>query len=516
MEEIKTEKNGVRKLNTNRNRENNEYECNTDRSRENNEYGSLERQVFEFIKRKKLVQEGGRVLAAVSGGADSVCLLLILKELEQALGICVEAVTVNHGIRGETAERDVGFVSDLCGKWKIPVHICRVEVPELAKREQLSEEEAARKARYRCFYETAEKIGASAVAVAHHRDDNCETILHHLFRGSSLRGLRGMEASRKMGSLNVIRPFLETGRREIEEWLEERRISWCTDETNLEDDYTRNRLRHHVIPLVEAQINQQASAHVAQAGAYIAEAQELLEELAAKWLQSHGKWENTGFCISIPALCEVKPIVRREILIQALKSAVADAVFKDVGHVHLEMIWELAQGETSRRIALPSGISVRKQYEWLVFTKEDRVTKKEQTEKTASFISLPDGNQIEIQVPELANGILFRIFSYNGEKIPENNYTKWLDYDRIKNGLSLRTRRTGDYFLLDGGGRKTVKSYMIDQKIPAEQRASMPLLAAGSHVLWLSDGRISAGCKVSDETRYILELYLKEEKISHE
>ena len=476
---------------------------------------SLERRILEFMRREHLTSPGDKVLAAVSGGADSVCLLLVLKKLEGLLKIHVEAVTVNHGIRGESADGDVEFVRALCMKYKIPVHVCRVNVPELVKREQISEEEAARQARYECFADVAEEIGAGVIAVAHHRDDNCETVLHHLFRGSSLKGLGGMVPRRKLQQFCVIRPFLETSRQEIEDWLREYRISWRTDETNLENDYTRNRMRHHVIPLVEREINEQASAHVVQAAGYIAQAQELIEEIAVQWLKQYGIREDgqESFGIFTEPLFRCRPIVRREIFMQSCREIAQNPGLKDVGHVHLEMLERLAEGETSRRVELPGRILVKKEYDRLIFCQSPR--KGPESHVRAEFsgkLLLPDGCVVENMNPELTETLCFRIFSYNGEKIPENSYTKWFDYDTIKNGLSLRTRRTGDYFMLDGGGRKTIKSYMIDRKIPADRRDSMLLLAEGSHVLWLSDGRISAAYKINKDTCNVLELtYLKEE-----
>ncbi|MCI7098645.1 MAG: tRNA lysidine(34) synthetase TilS [Lachnospiraceae bacterium] len=504
--------------------------------KDNGSLSALERRVLEFMRKERLTVSGDRVLAAVSGGADSVCLLLVLKNLERLLGIHVEAVTVNHGIRGASADGDVEFVRRLCEEHGIPLRICQVNVPELVKREQISEEEAARRLRYECFEHAAAETGAGVVAVAHHRDDNCETVLHHLFRGSSLKGLGGMAPGRKQGDISVIRPFLQTGRHEIESWLKERGILWRTDETNLEDDYTRNRLRHHVIPLVEREINEQACAHVVQAAEYIAQAQELIEELAGQWLEQYGADRS----IPVEPLRSCRPVVRREILIQVCRKAAGGSNLKDVGHVHLEMLEHLAQGENSRQIRLPGGICVRKEYGMLVFfhsgqevcrgknkdkknADEKNISEKAGNMNEEAFhgeadgkqVVLQDGTVIRIEIPVCDAQIHFRTFSYHGEKIPENSYTKWFDYDTIKNGLSLRTRRTGDYFLLDGGGRKTVKSYMIDRKIPADLRDSVVLLAEGSHVLWLSDGRISAAYKVSGDTHNVLELvYLKEERLS--
>lgn len=585
---------------------------------------TIEKQVYRYIMQYELVHSGECVLAAVSGGADSVCLLLLLERLRERLGIRLEAVTVNHGIRGASAAADVKYVEKLCSSYEIPLHICEVSVPEFLHSHSMSEEEAARKLRYQCFAGIAAEIGAAAVAVAHHREDNCETVLHHLFRGSSLRGLKGMEPVKKIsmqlrecgtaeadweeeeadaekpGSLRIIRPLLELSRQDIETWLEARQVSWQTDETNLTDDYTRNRLRHQIIPQITEQINVQAVPHILQAAKDICEAQELVEELAGSWLTEHAicrlsdrknqksenwnkadksrmpaKWNKAGesrmpanwnkndtehstvripeeIIIDIPKFRECRPIIQREILVQIGRKLTGAADFKDVGRVHLDMILALAEKETSKRLELPAGLRVRKEYETLIFSRKVRQedkklvsdrktgqeheilisdrkaeqkienliyeTKSEQSKKQSDR-SENSSCQIYIEGAETelvtvidgipAENYSFRTFLYkNDKKIPENSYTKWFDYDKIKNGLSLRTRRTGDYFLLDGGGRKKLKSYLIDRKVPAAKRNQLPMLAEGNHVLWLADGRISAAYKVTEKTRRVLEMQI--------
>lgn len=522
---------------------------------------TIEETVYEYIRKYDLLRSGDHVLAAVSGGADSVCLLLLLNRLRTRLDIRLEAVTVNHGIRGTSAAADVDYVEQLCGIYEIPLHICQVSVPDFLRQHPMSEEEAARKLRYQCFDRVAREIRANAVAVAHHREDNCETVLHHLFRGSSLRGLSGMEPTRvllseesescgfqhmndrnantivKNEAVRLVRPLLELSRQEIEGWLGAQKISWQTDETNLTDDYTRNRLRHQIIPQITKQINTQAVPHILQAAKDICEAQELVEELALDWLSDYEiagerktdkdfeKMEE----ISIPVqeFRRCRPIIRREILIQLGKRLTGTSDFKDVGRVHLDMILDLAEKGTSKRLELPAGLRVRKEYEKLVFHRADKKNKMQfhQTadsqyisDTSSDFVQITADLKSDSMTVTAADGISpenydFRIFLYdNDKKIPENNYTKWFDYDKIKNGLSLRTRRTGDYFILDGGGRKTVKSYMIDRKIPAAKRDQMPMLAEGNHVLWLADGRISAAYKVTERTRRVLELAVRSRK----
>ncbi len=332
----------------------------------------------------------------------------------------------------------------------------------------------------------------------------------------------------------------------------EHAIDWCTDETNLEDCYTRNRLRHQVIPLIERELNPQASEHVVQAAGYLTEAQELIEDLAKQWMQemeaskslSRDYLETTGkngssrtterrYVLPIPELKKCRPIIRREILFQACERVKQQETLKNIGHVHLAELEQLMDGATSKWTLLPGNIRVTKQYEQLIFCgealikpetgsgtelktesetgleTESRIKAGSKQTNGADSLLLSDGNVISILRPGLEKGIFMRIFSYNGEKIPENSYTKWFDYDKIKSGLSLRTRQPGDYFQLENGGRKTLKSYLIDQKIPAVQRDQIPLLAEGAHIVWIGDGRISAAYKVSRDTHNVLEIIQK-------
>lgn len=515
---------------------------------------NLEEQVLAYIEKEQLLHPGDRVVTAVSGGADSVCLLLLLKKLEKRLQIQVEAVTLDHGIRGEAARADVAFVKDLCERAGVFLHVFQVDVPKLAMQEKRSEEEAGRRARYACFVEAARKSGAQAIAVAHHLDDNCETILHHLFRGSALRGLRGMVPLRRLEEFTLIRPLLSVRRREIEAWLSGQNLTWRTDETNLENIYTRNRLRNQIIPQIEQEINARASVHVAQAGRYLEEAQALIEQLARDWMGEHVQEEPLGpspeakraLRVSVEALQACPPVVHREILMQLCMQTFREkesfpsrndipahvdpesadfaepGPVRDLTHTHLEMILQLEHSQTSRRLVLPGRILVRKEYGCLLFEAEPGSLKakerasflEEQGAKVTLWLESDDKKcrkKVEVQEEGLRKGLSFRIFTYNKEKIPENTYTKWFDYDKIKDGLSLRTRRKGDYFLLENGGRKTLKSYLIDQKIPAGERDRVVLLTEGSHVLWICDGRISSGYRVSGETKMILELYMEEE-----
>ena len=201
-----------------------------------------------------MIKPGDLILAGVSGGADSVCLFFLLLSLREKLSFEMAVIHVNHKLR-ETAERDESFVRQLCETHHVPFFAKCVDVAALAGKQGLSVEEAARKARYAAFYERAQLIGSGGripvrLALAHHENDQAETVLFHLFRGSSLTGLRGMKPVRQQEDLTVIRPMLCVNRQEIEDYLSAHHLSYVTDETNADNRYARNRIRNEILPAV--------------------------------------------------------------------------------------------------------------------------------------------------------------------------------------------------------------------------------------------------------------------------
>ena len=206
----------------------------------------------------EMTEPGDGLLAGVSGGADSVCLLFLLDELKEELGIRLAAFHLNHGLRGAEADRDEAYVKEICGRLGIPLAVAHENVAEYAAARGISGEEAGRILRYEHMKETAEQFSCQKTATAHHRDDSAETVLFNMFRGSGLKGLSGIRPVRG----EVIRPLLCLSRAEIAGYLEERGIPWCEDSTNGENVYTRNRIRNQLLPWVKENINARAPEHI--------------------------------------------------------------------------------------------------------------------------------------------------------------------------------------------------------------------------------------------------------------
>ena len=457
------------------------------------------KKVRDYMREHEMTAPGDAVIVALSGGADSVCLLTVLKQLATP-EFLLRAVHVHHGIRGAEADRDEAFAQKLCESLSVPLCVAYCHVPAYAAEHGLSEEEAGRILRYQVLEKEAGKweqelpAGSRVkIALAHHRDDNAETILHHLLRGSGLTGLAGIRPVQG----RRIRPLLCVGREEIRAYLEAGHISWCEDSTNQSPDYTRNRIRSQVLPLLKTAVNEQAEEHILQAGQIIGQADAYLRQQAEEiWQEAVCGREEDLAAIPLTAFAR-QPEILKTYLIRHMLDQLHPG-WKDIGSRHFTAIAELAGKPVGSRLDLPGGLMARTGYETLEIV---RKTEREVSVKTESGA---DGEIHGRQtVPELHMTVFSR---QKDQEIPKNQYTKWFDYDKIKGTLSVRTRRTGDYLILPSGGSKTIARYMIDEKIPKEKREQILLLAEGSHVLWVVGFRISEYYKMEEHTENILQV----------
>lgn len=452
--------------------------------------------VKAYVEKFHMIESGESVVAGVSGGADSVCLLLFLKEYQRLVPFSLYCVHVEHGIRAN-ANEDAEYVSAICNSLGIPFFVYHEDVPGYARENGLSEEEAGRILRYEAFQRTLHEVaeGVGKIAVAHHQSDQAETVLFHLFRGSSIRGMAGMRPVRE----NIIRPLLVVTREEIEQFLAKQRISYQTDETNLSDEYARNRIRHHILPVAKETINEKAVEHIAQTAEMLSQADDYFTELSVEYLNKNNCLyrQEHEVRLSKKSLLQEKGLVCKYILMESISYVTGKR--KDITDAHIEAIRRLLQQNGSKQITLPYGLSVQMTYDTILFTQ-----KKPNAEKT----------------PDFYRQIKMKSFLYEkNETIPQKKYTKWLSYDKIKSECSLkglaleeRTRQPGDYLVIDGQGhRKKLKEYMVEEKIPKDLRNSIPLLTIGSEVLWVAGFRINENYKVSEDTVEILEVQIKEE-----
>lgn len=474
-------------------------------------------EVEKWIQKENLIQKGDRVLVGLSGGADSVCLLLLLLELAGKMDVTIEAVHVEHGIRGEESLLDAQFAEDLCRREQVLCHTCHVDVPEYAAEHGIGLEEAARLLRYDSFRREAERMAVSGtcgravrIALAHHADDNAETMLFQMIRGSGVKGMGGMRPERGFTEQAVIiRPLLMVSRREIEAYLRERGEKFRCDSTNEDIHYSRNRLRHEVIPQLEW-INSRAVQHMTKSAEMLRELSDYLQMQVDKLLPSVCTHSEDGWQIEKTLFADYPLLIQKEAVHRILEEAAGSR--RDIGSVHVEKVLSLARLQVGRSISLPYRLCAVRVYDGIRIFKDGETTQEKSGFYEISREELMRAEQGEVVFIRLPDGEMrLRIFSFHGKirEIQKKRYTKWLNYDKIKCGLQIRRRSGSDYLVIDEEGhKKKLKAYFVGEKIPADIRNKIWLLAEASHIIWVIGGRISAGYKIEENTEKILEVQI--------
>lgn len=414
--------------------------------------------VLSWCRGLSLFSEGERVICAVSGGADSMAMLWCLYSAQEELGIRVSAAHFNHCLRADESDRDEAFVAQFCQAHGIPLTVDRADVAVYAAQSGKSLEEAAREKRYAFL----QSLSCDKIATAHTADDNAETVLLHLMRGSGLRGLCGIPPKRG----KIVRPLLCVDRETILSYLKAEKLSWCEDSSNALDAYRRNRLRHHVMPLLK-QEDAGISAKLLRQSALLREEDALLDEMAAKLLQHPEQ---------APNLWQIAPIVSAPGALQkrALRLIVRQYLPKDVSMKHIEALRALLRSDCpSAQISLPCGLTARRCYDAIEITGQ-------------GTLSLPDTT---LNIPGIT---VLSTLSMQVDCAAVNSFESYANspfqfavkYDMMSAGsLFVRSRRSGDVIVLPDGHRKTLKKYLIDRKIPRSERERMVVLTDGSQVL---------------------------------
>ncbi len=459
-----------------------------------------ELKVAEFIRRYSLIRKGDTVTVGVSGGADSLSLLFLLREIsaKQLLGgdsgFSLRAVHVHHGIREESADEDAEYSKEICEKLDIPFELIRVDVPgQMKKGESL--EEAARRLRYAALIKSAGQPGdennTGLIAVGHHMDDQAETVLHNLFRGTGIKGLAGIRPRSKMGDAVIIRPLLEIGRSEIEDYLSKKGIKWRIDETNLTTDYTRNRIRHEILPQARL-INSAAALNVARAAARLGELEDFVAQQTREAYEACVSLSEGRTVLDSHKLGDLHPVIAQGVIRLCIEASAG--ALKDITAVHVEEVAELARLSSGKRISLPYNVTVLKEYDTLVFFRESE----------------------EAPFPETSLRIVERETTGEECDFPKDSCIKWFDYDKIRCSVQWRRRQEGDY-IITGAGRQSIKDFFIKQKIPVSQRSSAVILAkeGSGEVLWVYAGdvsRVNVKYLTDRDTKKILEARIENER----
>lgn len=452
------------------------------------------------IKDNELIKEGERVVVGVSGGADSVCLLLVLKEIIPLE--CITAVHINHGIRGNEAARDEDFVLQLCKRQGIRLEIRRLDVPLFARENKTSEEEAGRVLRYRVFEEIRLLYKADKIAVAHNLNDVAETFLMNLSRGSGITGLTGI----KLRSGVLIRPLIKTSRAEIEEIVTYLGEGFITDSTNNSLIYTRNRIRKRVIPELE-EVNERAVSHINDACERLEKIEGYIIKEAANAYKSYvTKGKDIFISNEIWTLDEV---IIEEVLHKALSEAAGRA--RDIGSVHISYLLELFNKQVGRTIDLPYQVRAYRDYKGIRL--KGSANKSESGESTQVLPELllhtEDVEGISTVASEEDN---IRLTFEDGsvKNLSQNSCIRWFDYDKIAENVMVRFKEEGDFLVISPeGDKKKLKKYFVDSKIPSDKRGGIPLVVSGNDVLWIIGYRTGEGARITKSTKKLLKMEIK-------
>lgn len=423
--------------------------------------------IIDTAKKFNMLKSGDSVLCAVSGGADSMCLLHWLSANAESLGIRVVAAHYNHQLRGAESDRDEAFVAQWCKDRKIKCVTGRGDVKAFAEAESLGIEEAARKLRYEFLEKTAAALGANRVATAHNADDNAETVLMNLCRGSGARGLSGIPPVRGM----FIRPLIETARSEIDEYLSQNGVPHVEDSTNGTDDYTRNRLRHRVMPELRG-LNPAFSAAVGRMSAQLREDDACLTEMAESFIGENLR-DN-----SLPA--DKLRVLPKAVSARVLRSMCG----RGFTAAHADMVFALLDGEGLRHADI-NGMRVTKDSGRLYFGAE---------EATLSEYELSVGKTV--YVSELGSEVTAELAG-NAREVFNSLNTLYADYDSIVGNITLTPRRDGDRIRLSGRScTKSLKDLFSEAKMNQRQRNLTPVIRDGEGIVGVFGFGVSERCRI--------------------
>lgn len=458
--------------------------------------------VNSWAAEKDVLKAGTLVLVGVSGGADSVCLLHVLYSLGKLNGFSVAAVHVNHMLRAEESMQDEKYVKDICEQWGIPLKIYRKDVKSYSKEKRCSVEEAGRILRYALFHDLKNELNAQYIAVAHHKEDQAETIFLNILRGSGLNGICGMEDIQGC----IIRPLLNVEKSEIYEYLSRNNLKYRTDSSNLSNIYARNAIRNRIFPEIARQTGFNVTHSLVRLSDIVKADRDFLERLAEENYESIliSKSEHS-IELDRDKLAGLDFAVSGRIVRIAWENLTGSRKGLESKHVKAALGLAAEKGK-NKAIDFPCGIIFKTEYD------RAYVMKKEESEAPVPF-SMEVRAPADILLKEINILARFRVYTADEfgknfgrfEKPGEKSLIQLFDYDAVAEGINIRYRLPGDVFAPYGGpGKKKLKDFFIDQKIPRHKRDEILLLADGREIIWIVGLRTSEKYRVTKFTKNIL------------
>lgn len=454
--------------------------------------------VSSYIERNCLLHEGDRVVVGVSGGADSLCLLHLLRVLAPTYSLQLIVAHLNHCLRPE-AGSDMAFVRGVAEKWGFPFEGEALRVRRYSRRHGLTEEEGGRLLRRSFLARIATRHEASVIALGHQRDDQAETVLLRLIRGSGVDGLAGMAPCSNLAGFSLVRPLLGIDRGRIEEYCRQEDLLPRVDSSNLQGGYTRNRIRLELLPFLEKRFNPGIKNTLVSFAGLAAGDRDYFSARAEDCYNKLARDKGAYTALDRKGLRALHPALRGRVLRLALARK---GGLREVGYKHIALIDQLLEGgETGCRLDLPGSRRALLSYDQLLVGLLPTVTT-----SLGDPLTLPLPGQV--QLPG-GKAICARVCPRSEAPTDPGPYRACLDYDRVGGGLLLvRGRRRGDRFYPQGApGTKSLKDFFIDQKVPASERPAVPLVTSEKGtILWVAGLRIAHCFRITPATKRVLVL----------
>jgi tRNA(Ile)-lysidine synthase len=472
----------------------------------------LRKQVAGVIREYNLFGAKDRILIGVSGGPDSVALLSLIYNTSRINPPYAEIFIahLNHSIRGRESDEDEQFVNTLAEKYGVSLIAEKKDIIEIARERKISLEEAARDERYRFFESAAEKAGANVIAVGHNADDNAETVLHRIIRGTGITGVSGIRPKRKLtpiSTITLVRPLLFTWRKDITAYLEEENLSYRVDSTNIEKDKLRNRIRLELIPHLEENYNAKIKKSLAVLGETALQNSDYLEVKAKELFEDvliNREASLETIALDINRLKEFPQILQQIIIKEAIIRL--DIPLKKLSsRNYKDILNTLNSKKTSAINVVKEYLNVRREENELHLSKnrycaEETLVISETEIKVPGTTELVDMNcRVKTEIREIQNGFL--------EEFKRNKTSdeEAVDFDKVSMPLTVRARKTGDRFWpLGAQGLKKIKDFFIDNKVPVMERDTVPIVTMNGEPIWLVGFRIDDRIRVSEETTNLL------------
>ena len=470
----------------------------------------FEQKTINFIKEHALFNPSEKILLAISGGADSTALVHVLVKLkaEKLLNNDFLCIHINHQLRGPDADADEKFVIELGQKIDLPVIIKKIDIKKIARENKLSIETAARNERLKVILETAKANNCSTIATAHHCNDNAETILQRLARGTGFKGLAGIWPKRPFpGNIIITRPILSASRSEIIDYLTEEKLPFCHDYTNDQCQYRRNFIRHKLLPQLQQQCENDLSQLLFNLSVSARQLYLKIERTAQSLWSHIATVTDAQVEINIERFADKLPELQVEFI--RIAFSIIGSGQQNITAQHYQRIIELANKNiTGKTIELPSRFEVSRQYNKLIFKKS-----------TPAEILPEVFNQSEITIPGqttfnhlLIETTILPIEDCNLQKFKaeKNNQTEWFDFDKLKLPLTIGPRQTGDRFTPIGQkNEKKVGKFLTDAKVPPSQRPKILIIKDTDRIIWICPIRTCQQTIVTKETKRILQINIK-------